>query len=138
LEEDLQKLSAVPQVLLTKLVEIDQRLLPSMEERYQKAYEDLTRAHARICKVQGKAFPIWPAQIGSSYGRTEDRFKEHVDMMRKEGEAFFADVTGTKFDDYVNLLKMQEEGERIDWQSSALRVHMENLARKKLLELRLV
>ena len=138
LEVDLQKLSAAPQALLTKLVAIDQRLLPSMEERYQKAYADLTRAHTRICNMQGKEFPLWPSQLGSSYVKTESRFKEHVDMMRKEGEAFFSDVAGTKFDDYVSLLKMQEEGEPIDWHSSALRVHMENLARKKLLELRLV
>jgi hypothetical protein len=138
LEQDLNKLSPKPPLILEKAVALMQQVLPVLTERYQQENQDLLRAASSIRRVQGKQIPSWPDQMGDTYAATEAKFAALVAELRADGEAIFKGLNGTRFDDYIHLLKAQAENQPIDWQDDAHVVHMNNLQRLKLLELRLV
>ena len=138
LEQDLNKLSPKPPQILEKALNLMQQVLPVLTERYQQENQDLIRAASSIRRVLGQQIPAWPDQTGETYAATEAKFSTLVTELRSDGEAFFKDLNGTRFDDYVHLLKAQAEKQSIDWQDDTHKVHMNNLQSKKLLELRLV
>jgi hypothetical protein len=138
LEQDLNKLSSRPSQISEKALDLMRQVLPALTESYQQNNQDLIRAVSSIRRVQGKEIPVWPQQEGETYLATEAKFKALVGEMRADGEGFFKGLSGTRFDDYVHLVKAQAEGHPIDWQDDAHNLHVRNLQSKKLLELRLV
>ena len=138
LEQDLKKLSSKPNQILEKTQGLLRQVLPVLTESYQQEHQGLIRAVSSIRRVQGRQIPAWPDQMANTYAATEAKFTALVEEMRADGNDFFKGLTGTRFDDYVHLLKAQAEGRPIDWQDEANIVHMDNLQSRKLLELRLV
>jgi hypothetical protein len=138
LEQSLKQLADTPSVISEKARDLMQQVLPVLTERYQQDHRDLVRAATSLRRVKGGELPSWPQQLQPTYAATERKFADLVAQMRGEGDEVFAGVTGTRFDDYIHLLKEQAEGRPIDWQDETHRIHMNNLQSLKLLELRLV
>jgi hypothetical protein len=138
LEQALKQLEDKPSVISEKARDLMQQVLPVLTERYQQDHQDLVRAATSLRRVKGSGLPSWPQQLQATYATTEMQFADLVAQMKQEGADFFAGVTGTRFEDYIHLLREQAEGRPIDWQDEAHRIHMNNLQSKKLLELRLV
>ncbi|MCB1064560.1 MAG: hypothetical protein KDN20_16785, partial [Verrucomicrobiae bacterium] len=136
--QHLRELDDAPRVYQEKIEELEGQTVPVLTELYQQRNSDLIRAYSHICRRKGDAIPAWPEKKKNSYAATEAQFDDLVSTMRSGGESFFAQTKDTSFDDYINLLKMQEASEHIDWQSDEFRHHRDNLLELNLLELRLI
>ena len=138
LQKDFSKVQDRPRQLIKQVEEIEQGVLPSLSELYQKKYHDHLNALTRIRNVQGLTPPMWPQQKADTYGGTVKAFDDLVETLTKEGRAFFADGGVTTFDDFLGLCELDRKGQLIDWENEAYKRHVDTLMRKKLLKLRLV
>ena len=109
-----------------------------MQATYNLNHGDLLSAFTTIRRVSGSDLVAWPEQLGATYGVTQAAFDVLVNTMRSEGEAYFADVEGTNFDDYVGLRRLQRTDDKVDWSETSYGSHVDALRKKKLLELRLI
>src|SRR5262249_33148442 len=121
-----------------RLDEVEQGVLPSLCEQYQRKHDGRMAALTRIRKVQGRDLPTWPDRKGQTYAATIALFDEVVRQIDTEGEAFFEGCGETTFTVFVGFCDLALAGRVIDWNASEHRRHVNALMEKGLLELRLV
>lgn len=138
LQKDLEKLESRPDQLRSEVQDINDSILPSLEELYTKKYRAEIQAVTKIRTVQNKPYPELPNTLLETYGATVAAFDSCIKAMLDEGESFFADETETTFAIFVNFCRMEAEDEVIDWSSSEYTNHVQALMRKQLLRLKLV
>ncbi|OJH38238.1 hypothetical protein BON30_24150 [Cystobacter ferrugineus] len=138
LEDDIAKLRDLPRQLRERLVEVEQQVVPSLGEQYQRKYGGRLAALTRIRKAQGKDLPTWPDRKGATYAATVALFDEVVRQIDAEGEAFFKGCGATTFAVFVGFCDLANANLPIDWNASEHKRHVSVLMEKGLLELRLV
>jgi hypothetical protein len=138
LEDDLGKLVDRPRQLRERLDEVEQQVIPSLSEQYQRKHASRLAALTRIRKAQGKALPSWPDRKAATYAGTVALFDDVVRQIDTEGEAFFRDCGETTFAVFVGFCDLDIGGRPIDWNASEHKRHVNVLMDKGLLELRLV
>jgi hypothetical protein len=138
LKDDLERLRDMPRQLRDRLEEVEQQIVQSLGEQYQRKYGARLSALTRIRTAQGKDLPIWPDKKGSTYGATMSLFDGVVRQIETEGEAFFKDCGETTFAVFVALCELALKERQIDWNASEYKRHVPVLMEKGLLELRLV
>ena len=136
LKEDVDAVRNAPANLRDRLQGKEAQAVQSLEVRYQSEHSALIRAVAGIRSAKGGDPLRWPDKRAETYGKTEALFQNLVEQMRKEGHAYFAESSDTKFDDYVGLCVLSLKGTSIDWDGEFER-HVNPLKRLKLLELKL-
>jgi hypothetical protein len=136
LKEDVDEVRNAPANLRDRLQGKEAQAVQSLEVRYQSDHGPLIKAATAIRMVQNKDLPKWPSERSETYGKTEAKFAELVEQMRREGQEYFTGEPEVSFDDYVGLCKLALNKTTIDWDGDYERV-VNPLKRLKLLELRL-
>lgn len=136
LKDDVDEVRNAPSNLRDRLQGKESQAVQSLEVRYQSEHGPLIKAATAIRMVQNKDLPKWPSERAETYGKTEAKFSELVDQMRREGQEYFTGEPEVSFDDYVGLCKLSLKGTTIDWDGDYERV-VNPLKRLKLLELKL-
>jgi hypothetical protein len=137
LKTDLDKVRTHPSSLRDQLQGKESQAVQSLEVVYQSKYRDLMRAWTGIRLAQSQEPKSWPQDKAETYGKTQDKFDQLVEQMRRDGEKFFGSEPQTTFEVYVALCRMELDKQPIDWDSSEYERHVNVLKRKKLLELKL-
>jgi len=141
LKKDLDAIKSNPSDSPTAIEEeldgLEAQSIQTLEIKYQSENSALVRAWAGVRLANGQESKSWPRQCAVTFGKTRQQFEDLVATMRTEGNAYFADVTGTTFDDYIGLCQKELSGQKIDWDASEYDTHIRNLKKKKLLELKL-
>jgi hypothetical protein len=138
LEDDLDKLKDMPRQVRDRLDDIEQGVLPTLVEQYQRKHRGRFAALTRIRKVQGKDMPTWPDRKGRTYSETVLLFDEVVRLIENEGEVFFNGCHETTFAVFVGFCDLALAERPIDWNAVEHKRHVAVLMDKGLLELRLV
>lgn len=138
LEDDLDKLRDAPRELRERLDEVEQQVVPSLSEQYQRKHSGRLAALTRIRKAQGKDLPTWPDRKASTYAATVALFDDIVRQIDVEGDAFFKGCGATTFSVFVGFCDLANANRPIDWNASEHKRHVSVLMEKGLLELRLV
>lgn len=138
LADDMKKTSDLPRKIRERIEATEQGILPSIAENFQKIHAAKLKAFASIRKVLGKTPPTVPDNKESTWGKTMALFANLIIQAEKEGEAFFADVGDTNFEDYIGFCEIELSGKHIDWHAQENSSHREALIEKKLLTLKLI